>query len=109
VNAAGPGATGGAALEAEGRLRAQLARIDRRREQEPDMPLQVAARLETVELACVAQLRKITGEGETIDESKIVRLPAWRRMVERVVEALRPHPAAAADVARALRGMGGEE
>jgi transcriptional regulator with XRE-family HTH domain len=107
ANAAGPGKSLGDALDAEARVRAQLARLDALRS-DPDLLPQARLRLEATEIAAVKELRQITGEGVVVDEAKIVRLPAWRRVVEVVMGALRAHPEAQADVAKALREMGGE-
>jgi hypothetical protein len=52
---------------------------------------------------------KITGESQEISEARILRLPAWRRMKERMLEALRPYPEALKAVGQALKQIGGDE
>ena len=54
---------------------------------------------------CADILRKlgeVTGESLRIPESKIVRLPAFRRVVDEIVRALEPWPEAMASVGQAL-------
>ena len=53
------------------------------------------------------QLGQQTGESQEIGEARIVRLPAWRRVVEAMLRALDPWPAAQAAVAKTLDELGG--
>lgn len=94
-------------LDAEGRLRAQLARLDAlRSEGNGDLPPQVRMRLEATETRCIELLGRLTGEGQEIGESRIIRLPAWRRIQDAIVVALRPYPDAAVAVMQALKEFG---
>jgi len=95
-----------ARVDAEGRLRAQLARLDSLRSEGRDLPPQARLRLEATETRCIELLSRLTGEGQEIGESRIVRLPAWRRIQDTIVEALRPHPEAAVAVMAALKEFG---
>lgn len=52
-------------------------------------------------------LGKLTGEAQEISEARILRLPAWRRIAERILDALEPYPEAARTVAEALDELGG--
>lgn len=97
----------GARFDAEARLRAQLARLDALRSTaSEDLPPQVRMRLEATETRCIELLGKLTGEGQEIGESRIVRLPAWRRIQDAIVVALRPYPDAAVAVMAALKELG---
>lgn len=51
-------------------------------------------------------LGKLTGDAQEIGEARILRLPAWRKIQERLVSALQPFPKAAVAVADALRELG---
>lgn len=55
----------------------------------------------------ITLLGKLTGESQEISEARIVRLPAFRRIVEKMKEALRPHPDAARAVGEALKELDG--
>lgn len=97
----------GARFDAEARLRAQLNRLDiLRTTAADDLPPQVRMRLEATETRCIELLGKLTGEGQEIGESRIVRLPAWRRIQDAIVIALRPYPDAAVAVMAALKELG---
>jgi hypothetical protein len=56
----------------------------------------------------LALLGKITGETQTIDESRIVRLPAFQRVSAHLVKALTPWPEAMHAVGVELQRLGGE-
>lgn len=101
-----PPDAGESKFDAEARLRAQLARLDALRKAGGDLPPAQRMRLESTETKCIELLGKMTGEGQEIGESRIVRLPAWRRIQESVISALRPWPAAAAAVVKALKEFG---
>jgi hypothetical protein len=60
------------------------------------------ARVMASAAATLSLLGRLTGETQEISEHRIVRLPAWRRLVDRVLAALRPHPEALASVSEAL-------
>lgn len=51
-------------------------------------------------------LGKMTGETLVVTESRILRLPAWRRIEDQLVEILTPWPAAMRAVGDALAAMG---
>ncbi len=53
------------------------------------------------------KLGRLTGESQVIGESRLVRLPAFRRAVDEIVRALRPWPAAQVAAADALAALGG--
>jgi hypothetical protein len=53
-------------------------------------------------LAQVRELAKLTGEADAMPDSKIVKLPGFRRIVEDIVRALGPYPDAMAAVAAEL-------
>ncbi len=96
-------------LDAEGRLRAQLQRLDQIRsaaKSDVDMAPQTRLRLEATETRCIELLSKLTGEGQEISESRILRTPAWRRIVDAMVKAFRDHPEAAVEVEAALKEIG---
>ncbi len=102
-------ATASPALDAEGRLRAQLQRLDQIRsaaKSDVDMAPQTRLRLEATETRCIELLSKLTGEGQEVSESRILRTPAWRRIVDAMVEAFRAHPEAAVEVEAALKEIG---
>ncbi len=65
-------------------------------------------RLATDAHALLDKIGKLTGETQQIPESRIVRLPAMRRILDRCVGALKPYPAALAAFSEALRELGGE-
>jgi len=97
-------------LDAEGRLRAQLQRLDEIRGaalSDAAMPPQTRLRLEATETRCIELLSKLTGEGQEISEARILRTPAWRRLQDAIVDALQPFPAAAVAVSRALKELAG--
>lgn len=100
----------GGSYDAEQRLRAQLTRLDKLRadgeREDADLPPQARLRLEVTMLRCTEALARFTGEGQEIGESRIVRLPAWRRIQDAIVVALRPWPDAAVAVMKALKEIG---
>lgn len=100
----------GRRFDAESRLRSQLARLDKLRAdgeaEGGDLPPQARLRLEVTETRCTELLARLTGEGQEIGESRIVRLPAWRRIQDAIVVALRPYPEAAVAVMKALKEVG---
>lgn len=51
-------------------------------------------------------LAKLTGSLE-VSQSQILRSPHWRKLIETMVEAVRPFPGACAAVGEALRGLDG--
>jgi hypothetical protein len=53
--------------------------------------------------ATCANIKKLRGEG--IPESKVLRSERWKRVERRLLEALRPHPAALRAVGEALREL----
>ena len=53
------------------------------------------------------KLGRLTGESQVIGESRLVRLPAFRRAVDEIVRVLRPWPAAQMAAADALAALGG--
>ena len=55
----------------------------------------------------ITLLGKLTGESREISEARIIRLPAFRRVVDRMKEALRPWPEAARAVGEALKELDG--
>lgn len=57
---------------------------------------------------CLKTLRDIgelTGESSEISEKKIVRLPAFRRVADVLLAAIKPHPAALAAATEALEAF----
>jgi transcriptional regulator with XRE-family HTH domain len=56
----------------------------------------------------LTHLGRLTGETLSIDESRIVRLPAWRRIEEALVRALAPWPDAMRAAGEELRRLAGE-
>lgn len=56
-------------------------------------------------IVTLKQLGELTGETLLMPESKIVRLPAFRRVADRMVEALAEHPEARKALAVALEKM----
>jgi hypothetical protein len=101
-------ATPSSACDAEARLRDQLARLDALRSAGEDLSPGSRLRLETATTRAIELLAKFRGEGQALDEARIVRLPAWRRVSEAIVAALVPYPEASAAVLAALRALGGE-
>jgi transcriptional regulator with XRE-family HTH domain len=99
-----------ARFDAEARLRAQLSRLDAERaagsKRGHQLPPQIRMRLEATETRCIELLGKLTGEGQEIGESRIVRLPAWRRIQDAIIGALRPWPEASVAVMKALQELG---
>lgn len=55
--------------------------------------------------ATLKVLGSITGEAQEIGESRIVRLPAWRRIEDQLIKTLRPWPDAARAVAAAVQEL----
>jgi transcriptional regulator with XRE-family HTH domain len=55
----------------------------------------------------ITALGKLTGEAQDVGESKIVKLPAFRRIVERFLDSLRPWPDAGRAVADSLEEWDG--
>jgi transcriptional regulator with XRE-family HTH domain len=55
----------------------------------------------------ITALGKLTGEAQDVGESKIVKLPAFRRIVERFLVSLRPWPDAGRAVADSLEEWDG--
>lgn len=53
-----------------------------------------------------AQIGRMTGDSQAISESKILRLPAWRRIEAALLAALTPWPAAMRAAGEALKGLG---
>lgn len=97
-------------FHAEARLRDQLERLDAIRTAAADdatMPPQARLRLEATTTRCIELLAKLTGEGQEVSEARILRLPAWRRIQDAIIAALRPYPDAAVAVAKALKELGG--
>ena len=54
----------------------------------------------------LGEIGKLTGETQEISEERLLRLPAWRRIQETILLALRPWPEAARAVGKALEGLG---
>lgn len=53
------------------------------------------------------KLGKLTGESAVISVSRVLRLPAWRRIQDTVLDALKPHPKALAAVIERVERLGG--
>jgi hypothetical protein len=53
----------------------------------------------------VSMLGDLTGESAEIGEKKIVRLPAFRRVVDVLLAAIKPHPVALAAATEALEAF----
>lgn len=83
-------------------LDAQLGQLERDTQA---TPLERAKVMSSV-AATLKVLGAITGEAQEIGESRILRLPAWRRIEDALIEALRPWPEAARAAAETLREMG---
>jgi transcriptional regulator with XRE-family HTH domain len=66
-----------------------------------DERAKVVARLANAELT----IGKITGEHLEMSEDRVVRLPAFRRALDHILESLRPYPEAAAACLDALREL----
>jgi len=99
--------------EASIRVRAELlARdIDRMREEILDDDSATPLERGKVIQSCIASLTylgKITGHTLEINESRILRLPAWQRIKEAIVEALKPWPEARRALADRLKELGAE-
>ncbi len=54
------------------------------------------------------KMGKLTGETQLMPESRILKLPAWRRIQDAVLVALKPHPKALAAFVKTLEDLGGE-
>jgi hypothetical protein len=54
----------------------------------------------------LVHLGKLTGETLSIDEAKIIRLPAWRRIEEVLIRTLTPWPDAVRAVGEELARLG---
>lgn len=68
-------------------------------------PLERARVLASVAATTIA-IGKLTGEGMTISERKIVSLPSWRRIESTLIEALTPYPDALHAAGKALMDLG---
>lgn len=115
-----------AKLVDDGSVRAKAARLDRLvrsmldvidQEQakamveggeKPTVGLIERFRLATDAHKLLDKLGRLTGETQQISESRLLRLPAMRRILDRVTGALKPYPAALAAVGAALEQLGGE-
>lgn len=111
----GPGtATDYEPVEDDGSVRAKAQRLDRLARAMLDT-IDKDATLTTIERFRLAtdvhklldSLGKLTGESQHIPEARILRLPAWRRIQDRVIAALRPHRTALAAVLQAIEELGG--
>jgi transcriptional regulator with XRE-family HTH domain len=91
--------------EAERRLREEIDQLNQMHAG-GNLSTSTAIALSRTRLRALAELGKITGETLTIDESKILRLPAWRRIEDAIAKALEPWPDAARALARALAELG---
>ena len=74
-------------VSVESRLRELLARLDKHRLTK-GLTDDARLKLESVESRVLHQLRAVTGEGTGIDESRIVRSAAWKRIQRCIIEAL---------------------
>jgi len=65
-----------------------------------------AERMDLLEQATriTVQIGKITGESQDIGHSRLIRLPAYRRMKEKMLQALEPWPDAVAAIERVFLG-----
>lgn len=93
-------------VHAEQRLREQLARLDEMR-RDPDLTAAAIVQFERIETQVLRELGRITGEISAISEETIVRHPAFKRVMDAVLEALDKHPGALADVEAALAKLDG--
>lgn len=89
------------ATDVVARLRAQLAWIDAARNG-PEVTLAMSVKLCSMEQAAVQKLAQYTGEGYAISESRLVRLPVFQLMVEKLLDAIEPWPDALEAVSRIL-------
>lgn len=92
--------------DARARLQAQLERIDGLRAA-PDLSPAAKLQLEAAEGRALALLAKLSGEGLTVSESKLVATPAFQRVSAALVAALAPWPDAQLAVAGALDELDG--
>ena len=92
--------------DARARLQAQLKRIDLLR---AEIGLTPAAKLqlEAAEGRALTLLARLSGEGLTLSEAKIVAAPAFQRILAALVAALAPGPAAQLAVAGTLEDLDG--
>lgn len=93
-------------VDAEQRLREQLARLDEMR-RDSEITSAALVQVERIETQVLRELGRITGEISAISEETIVRHPAFKRVMDAVLEALDKHPGALADVEAALAGLDG--
>lgn len=87
-------------LDAEARLRAQIARLDAMRKAEVSPTALI--KIERLETQALKELSRITGESSQISEDTIVRHPAFRRILEAITEAIEPCPKCVIAVDEAL-------
>lgn len=87
-------------MEAEHLIR-EVQTLRRKVGEDPDLDLAMQARILSQTANTLSLLGKLTGETQIIDERKILKLPEWRRILERVAFALKPWP-------EAMRAIGEE-
>jgi len=97
-----PPAEGWTVLSRATRLRAILDRSIDQVESDPTLTALERSRLTRQAAGMLVELGKLTGETTEVDERKIMRLPAWRRIEDVIAESLKPWPEAMATLARAL-------
>jgi len=93
-------------VDAERRLREQLARLDEMR-RDPTVTPAALIQIERIETQALRELGRITGEISAISEETIIRHPAFKRVMDAILAALDRHPKALADVEAALAAIDG--
>lgn len=80
----------GAAYEAERMLREQITRLSALRD-DPDIPMGQRLALERACTRAVLELSRINGEGKEMSESRVMRLPSFKVLLDTIYQAIGDH------------------